>query len=144
MLANYVKPGCVKGDDDYIKRRQRFGDSTDASAQVKCLNSLGIKARFVQNFNNKKLIEQLDRGKPVPVGILHKGPASGPTGGGHWIIVIGYDDKGFFVHDPWGEINHATGQYINANGKSLHYSYKLFDSRWTVYGDSDGWAIVVD
>ena len=144
MLANYVKPGCVKGDDDYIKRRQRFGDSTDASAQVRCLNSLGIKARFVQNFNNKKLIEQLDRGKPVPVGILHKGPASGPTGGGHWIIVIGYDDKGFIVHDPWGEIDHASGQYVSTNGKSRHYSYKLFDARWTVYGDSDGWAILVD
>lgn len=144
MLAKYLKPGSITGDDDYIAKRRKFGDSTDPNAQVACLRSLGIKARYVQNLNNQDLVKQIDRGVPVPVGILHKGPASGPTGGGHWIIVIGYDDKGFIVHDPWGEIDHASGSYISTNGKSLHYSYRLFDSRWTVYGPSDGWAIVVD
>lgn len=144
MLANYVKPGCVKGDDDYISKRRRFGDSTDASAQVACLRSLGIKARYVQNLNNADLIEQINRGKPVPVGILHHGPASAPNGGGHWLIVIGYDSKGFIVHDPWGEIDNASGTYVSTYGKGLHYSYRLFDSRWTVFGPSDGWAILVD
>lgn len=144
MLASYVKPGCIKGDDDYISKRRKFGDSTNPTAQIACLNSLGIKARYVQNFNNADLIKQIDRGKPVPVGILHHGPASAPTGGGHWLIVIGYDEKGFIVHDPWGEIDNASGTYPSTNGKSLHYSYKLFDTRWTVYGASDGWAVVVD
>lgn len=144
MLANYVKPGCIKGDDDYISKRRKFGNSTNPNAQVACLKSLGIKARYVQNLNNADLIKQIDRGMPVPVGILHHGPASAPTGGGHWLIVIGYDDAGFVVHDPWGEINHANGTYPSTNGKSLRYSYKLFDSRWTVSGASDGWAILVD
>lgn len=144
MLAKFLKPNSITGDDDYISKRRKFGDSTDPSAQVKCLNSLGIKARFVQNLNNTSLKAQIDRGRPVPCGILHKGPAAAPTGGGHWLIVIGYDETGFIVHDPWGEIDHASGTYISTNGKSLHYSYRLFDSRWTVYGASDGWAIVVD
>lgn len=144
MLAKFLKPNSITGDDDYIAKRRKFGDSTDPNAQVACLRSLGIKARYVQNLNNKDLVKQIDRGVPVPVGILHHGPASAPTGGGHWIIVIGYDDTGFIVHDPFGEINHSNGTYMSTNGKSLHYSYKLFDSRWTVYGPSDGWAIVVD
>ncbi len=144
MLANYVKPGCIKGDDDYITKRRKFGDSTNPNAQVACLKSLGIKARYVQNLNNADLIKQIDRGMPVPVGILHHGPASAPTGGGHWLIVIGYDDTGFIVNDPWGEIDNASGTYPSKNGKSLHYSYRLFDTRWTVFGASDGWAIVVD
>lgn len=144
MLASYVKPGCIKSDDDYITKRRKFGDSTNPTAQIACLNSLGIKARYVQNLNNGDLIKQIDRGKPVPVGILHHGPASAPTGGGHWLIVIGYDESGFIVHDPWGEINNASGTYPSTNGKSLHYSYKLFDTRWTVYGASDGWAVLVD
>jgi len=144
MLAKFLKPNSITGDDDYIAKRRKFGDSTDPNAQVACLRSLGIKARYVQNLNNKDLIKQIDRGVPVPVGILHHGPASAPTGGGHWIIVIGYDDTGLIVNDPWGEIDNASGKYISTNGKSLHYSYKLFDSRWTVYGPSDGWAIVVD
>lgn len=144
MLASTVKPGCITGDDDYIKKRQRFGDSTDASAQVKCLNSLGIKARFITNGNNGLVKKQIDRGIPVPCGILHHGPASSPTGDGHWICVIGYDATGFIVNDPWGEIDHRTGTYPKTNGKHVHYSYSLFDSRWTVANSSDGWCIVVD
>lgn len=142
MLAKFLKPGCITGDDDYIKKRQKFGDSTDPNAQVKCLRSLGINSQYVQTLNNNGIKAQIDRGKPVPCGILHHGPASAPTGGGHWIIVIGYDETGFIVHDPWGEIDNASGTYSSTNGKSVHYSYKLFDSRWTVNGASDGWAIV--
>jgi len=144
MLAVTVKPGCITGDDDYIKRRQKYGDSTDASAQVKCLNSLGIKARFITSGNNELVKKQIDRGIPVPCGILHHGPASSPTGDGHWICVVGYDATGFIVNDPWGEINHANGTYPKTNGKHVHYNYKLFDSRWTVASSSDGWCIVID
>lgn len=144
MLAVTVKPGSVKGDDDYIKKRQRFGDTTDSGAQVRCLQSLGINARFITNGNNALIKKQIDRGIPVPCGILHKGPAAAPSGGGHWICVVGYDSKGFIVNDPWGEIDHASGTYITTDGKHVHYSYKLFDSRWTVSGSSDGWCVVVD
>ena len=146
MLAMTVKPGCVANDDAYIQKRQPFGDSTDGGAQVKCLQSLGINARFTQSGNNDTIKKQIDRGIPVPVGILHHGPASAPSGGGHWICVIGYDDakRGFIVHDPWGEIDNASGTYPDTNGASKLYSYKLFDSRWTVSGTSDGWAVLVD
>jgi lysozyme len=144
MLAMAVKPGSVANDDDYIQKRQKFGDSTDANVQVACLRSLGINARFTVLANNATIQKQIDRGIPVPVGILHAGTAANPSGQGHWICVIGYDAKGFVVHDPWGEIDHASGTYINANGASLHYSYRLFDSRWTVTGSNDGWAILVD
>ena len=146
MLAMTVKPGCVANDDAYIQKRQPFGDSTDGGAQVKCLKSLGINARFTQSGNNDNIKKQIDRGIPVPVGILHHGPASSPSGGGHWICVIGYDDAkgGFIVHDPWGEIDNASGTYPDTNGASKLYSYKLFDSRWTVAGNSDGWAVLVD
>lgn len=144
MLAMTVKPGSVANDDDYIQKRQKFGDSTDANVQVACLRSLGIGARFTVMANNTTIQNQIDRGIPVPVGILHHGTAANPSGQGHWICVIGYDAKGFVVHDPWGEIDHASGTYLSTNGASLHYSYGLFDSRWTVTGGNDGWAVLVD
>jgi hypothetical protein len=144
MLAVTVKPGCVTGDDDYIAKRRKYGDSTSASAQVKCLNSLGIKARFITNGTNDLIKKQIDRGIPVPCGILHHGPASAPTGGGHWICVVGYDSSGFIVNDPWGQINHINGTYTKTDGKHVHYDYELFDFRWTVERADDGWAIVVD
>lgn len=144
MLAQTVKPGCIKGDDDYIKRRQKYGDSTDASAQVKTLRSLGINARFITSGDVKLVKSLIDRGIPVPCGILHKGPAAAPVGSGHWICVVGYDSRGFIVNDPWGEIRNSDGVYISHDGEHVHYSYNLFDTRWTVAGSSDGWCIVVD
>lgn len=43
---------------------------------------------------------------------------------GHIITVIGYDDKGFIVNDPWGEF-HYDGYDTEVSGEKLHYSYKL-------------------
>jgi hypothetical protein len=150
MAVKFLKPEAITGDDDYIKKRQKFGDSTDAGAQVACLKSLGLNARFVQTGTNALLKQQIDKGFPVPVGILHHGPASAPSGGGHWLIVIGYEDDakapggGYFIcHDPWGDLQHSIGVYNSTNGKSRKYSYSLFDSRWTVASNSDGWCIVV-
>lgn len=144
MLAQTVKPGCIKGDDDYISKRKKYGDSTDPSAQIKCLKSLGINARFITNGTNELIKKQIDRGIPVPCGILHYGPASAPSGGGHWICVVGYDAAGFIVNDPWGEIRNSDGKYISQNGQHVRYSYSLFDTRWTVASSNDGWCVVVD
>lgn len=143
MLLATVKPGSISNDDDYIKTVFEIGDTTEAWVHVKALEKYGVEAEFVQNANPNDLKRQIDAGKPVPIGILHHGPASAPSGGGHWICVIGYDEKGFIVHDPWGEIDHASGTYISTNGESLHYSNYLLGARWTVAGDSDGWAIMV-
>ena len=144
MLLKYIKPLSINNDDDYIRKVFRNGDTTSSWVQVRTLNQYGVKARFVTNLNNDILKQQIDRGYPVPCGILHHGTAWNPAGGGHWIIVTGYDETGWIVNDPWGEIRHSTGTYMSTNGEQLHYSYNLMDSRWTVAGHSDGWAIVVD
>lgn len=144
MLLKYLKPDTIKGDDDYIEQVFSRGDSTSSTVQVQTLRHYGLDAKFVQNLNNQKLKEQIDKGFPVPCGILHKGRATAPSGGGHWIIIIGYDDTGWICHDPWGEIRHSDGQYISTSGDTVHYSYKLMDSRWTVGGNSDGWSILIE
>ena len=97
----------------------KYGDTTDNYVQVKALQSFGVSSKFVQNANLDTIRSQIDAGIPVPIGILHHGPASAPSGGGHWICVIGYDSTGFIVHDPWGEIDHATGTYISEDGKAI-------------------------
>ena len=145
MLLESLKPGTlpgVTGDDVYVKRVFEYGDTTDAYTQVKTLMSFGVESKFVQNASVETIKEQIDKGVPVPIGILHHGPAAAPHGGGHWIIVIGFDSKGFIVHDPYGELDHASGTYISTEGSSLHYSYEMINSRWTVANDNDGWAII--
>jgi GH24 family phage-related lysozyme (muramidase) len=145
MLVETLHPGTLpgpRGDDKYVERVFTYGDTTDAYTQLKALASFGVDAKFVQNANVDTVKKQIDRGVPVPIGILHHGPASAPSGGGHWLCVIGYDSKGFIVCDPWGEIDHASGTYVSTDGDTRHYSYNLINARWTVAHDSDGWAII--
>ena len=145
MMLEYLKPGTLpgdKGDDKYIRTVFSIGDTTESGVQVSALSNYGVKSHFSQSCSLDHLRKQIDSGKPTPIGILHHGPAHSPSGGGHWICVIGYDDTGFIVHDPWGEIDHATGTYISTDGEGLHYSNNLISSRWTVDSDSDGWAII--
>jgi hypothetical protein len=127
------------------KSASRVGTQLIRQAQDQNLEVVRLStARFATNCNNDTIKKQIDKGIPVPVGILHHGPAGAPSGGGHWLTVVGYNGNGFICNDPWGEINHANGTYTKTNGKQVLYSYKLFDSRWTVAGSSDGWAILVD
>ncbi|MFZ9570315.1 MAG: glucosaminidase domain-containing protein [Vulcanococcus sp.] len=147
MVVAYLKPGVISGanaDDQYLKRVLSFGDTTNAGAQLKALASYGIKARFVQNASFEALEKQLQQGRPVACGFLHHGPVTKPSGGGHWLTVIGYTDKAFIVNDPWGEIDLVKGTYISTKGSGIAYSRKNWGPRWMVEGPSTGWAILID
>jgi len=87
---------------------------------------------------------QLDKQIPVPCGFLHHGPSSAPSGGGHWLTVIGYTDSSVIVHDPFGEMNVVEGTYITHRGAQQAYSRKNWGPRWLVEGPKSGWAILAD
>jgi hypothetical protein len=149
MLCKFLKPNSIKGDDDYIRYVFSIGDTTDATVQVQTLKHFGITSRFATNLTFATLDSMLSQGIPVPVGILHKGPSTAPSGGGHWIIVIGKvnDAKApggcwYICNDPWGEIDNATGTYPSTNGNRVKYSKNLLKVRWTVEGDGSGWGII--
>lgn len=151
MLLKYLKKSSIVSDDDYLDVVFRIGDTTEAWVQIAALKEFGVSAQFSQGGKNETLKDYLDRGIPVPIGILHQGPAHAPSGGGHWIIVVGYEDDAsapgggwWLVHDPWGEIDHASGTYISTNGKGLDYSYNLLNARWTVDGTADGWCLLAE
>jgi len=62
MLVEALRPGSLKGsngDDQYLSVVQRYGDSTDANAQLQALAHYGITARLVQNADFQLLEEQI-------------------------------------------------------------------------------------
>jgi len=147
MLLATVKPGAITGpnaDDQYLQRVQQYGDTTDPAAQVKALASYGIKARFVQSASFKTIEQQIDRGIPVPCGYLHRGPVTAPSGGGHWLCVVGYTADHMVVHDPLGESDLITGATLNTTARFARYSRKNWGPRWMVEGNGTGWAIIAD
>ena len=142
MIAMYW--GKVQNDDEYNRIRSKYGDTTDASAQLACLRSLGLDPSFVTNASTQTLQNEIDNGRPVGVGWLHHGTPSAPSGGGHWSVVIGYYESGVIMNDPNGEANLVNGGYTsNLNGSGLKYSYKHWEPRWALPSKNDGWAMIV-
>lgn len=149
MLLEALKPGTLtgpNGDDAYLGRVLRYGDTTEAMSQVKALQSYGVEANLVRNAGWGTIKVQIDRGIPVPMGILHRGPVTAPSGGGHWICAIGYsaDGAAIIVHDPFGELDLVSGSYVNNWGARLRYSKEHLGPRWMVEGLGSGWAIVAE
>lgn len=59
------------------------------------------------------------------------------TSFGHIIVLTGYDDKGFIVHDPYGEY-FDNGYRTDLSGEFLHYSYDLIQR--TCIPDGQFWV----
>jgi len=141
MVAAYY--GKVKGDDEYNKLRARYGDTTNPNAQIETLRALGLKARFTTIMTEQMLRDEIKAGRPVPCGWLHYGSSASPSGGGHWSVVIGYNDNGYIFNDPYGEADVANGGYIGASGgNGIIYSRDNWVPRWRVKG-SGGWSVLV-
>ena len=147
MALDYLDPEAIEGDDDwYLGHVFNFGDSVSADAQIKAATSLGFDAKFRMDGTEQDLLDLLDAGVPVPIGILHKGLVDSPTGGGHWITLIGYDERYFHVHDPFGELNVVRGGYNLDNGpvagKNKRYTRENLMKRWLIDGSgADGWLV---
>jgi hypothetical protein len=108
------------------------------------LQSYGIKAKFTKVAGWRTLEDQIKRGIPVPCGYLHRGPVSKPSGGGHWLCVVGYDSSNVIVHDPLGEADLVNGTTLSSVARYARYSRKNWGPRWMVEGTNTGWAIIAE
>jgi len=146
MVLEYFKPGTLKGAkgyDAYVQKVFSLGDSTDHTVQTKVLASYGIKSHFSYNLSFADLDRELAAGRPVVIGILHRGTLSRPTGG-HMVVVIGKKGEDYVVNDPYGSLNDGyTGAVTN--GKGAVYKKSDLNFRWLEKGrDKTGWGRIFD
>lgn len=148
MCLKYFKPGSLpssaRGDDHYLKKVLTEGNSTDHGVQTRVLESYGLKSSFHYDLGFDDLDRELKEGRPVVLGILHRGPESSPYGGGHMIVVIGKMENGdYLIHDPYGSIYDGYSGPVT-NGRKVVYSRKMLEKRWTVKHPNDGWGRIFD
>ena len=146
MCLEYFKPGTLqgaKGDDAYIQKVFAIGDSTDHTVQTKVLDSYGVKSHFSYNLGFADLDRELAAGKPVVIGIYHRGTLSAPTGG-HMVVVIGKKGEDYVVNDPYGSLNDGYTGPVN-NGKGAVDKKSDLAYRWLDKGkDKTGWGRIFD
>jgi hypothetical protein len=129
MLLAFLRPGVLSGangDDQYLQRVLRYGDTTDAAAQLQALASFGIEAVFTKQASFRTIETQIAAGIPVPCGYLHRGPMEKPAGGGHWLIVVGHTPTHLIVHDPLGEADLVSGATLGGTARFCRYSRRNY------------------
>jgi hypothetical protein len=145
MCLEFLKPGSLpagpKGDDAYLRKVLAVGKSTDHGVQTRVLQSYGVKSQFRYDLSFADLDKELSAGRPVVLGILHRGPTSNPTrNSGHMICCIGKNDKGdYIINDPYGSLHDGYTKAV-INGKGVVYSKAELSKRWTADGPKSGWG----
>lgn len=97
---------------------------------AKIVRDYGAKDYFTENGNLEDIQDWLISGQPV---VIH----GYFTAFGHIMPVVGYDEKGLIVHDPYGEW-FPSGYRTDLSGAYLTYSYALI--RRTCMPDGDFWV----
>jgi len=149
MVLEFLKPGSLppgpKGDDAYLRKVLAIGKSTDNSVQTRVLQGYGVNSVFRINLEFSDLDRELAAGRPLVLGILHRGPTHRPTrNSGHMIVCIGKTDKGDYIfHDPYGSLHRGyVGPVIE--GRQVVYSRMEMEKRWTADGPKSGWGRIFE
>ena len=108
----YIAEQTVVGAEHYD------GNATSASDIVSILGKFYNLAGFVKKAqaNQELLIEQLEKGNPVVVGVNIR---LDPAAGGHFMVLVGLDGTEVVVHDPG-----------RTNGEFNRYPWDQFVESW--------------
>ena len=146
MCMEFVKPAIKPKDGTQLEDKlYRYALNNGLSRHnpydlTKIVQDHGIRDRFDKDASIEKVKAWISNGNPA---VTH----GWFTQQGHIIALIGYDKKGFLVHDPAGEW-YSSGYVYNGlhsgteRGKSLHYSYNLISSKCIEKGNPDGEFLV--
>lgn len=102
----------------------------DPNDLAKIVRDYGCNDRFTVNAELDEVKDWLAAGKPI---VTH----GYFTSFGHIVVIAGYDETGFIVHDPYGEWT-SSGYRTDLSGKYLHYSYGMIAR--TCMADGDFWV----
>jgi Peptidase_C39 like family len=132
-FGNFFIPGMTATDDDYIDRffDGKYGDTTDHTAHVRCCEEeFGLLTEYREDFTFDLLDKELEAGRPVIMGILHRGPTHAPSGG-HVVVCRGRtaDGSKYWFMDPYGSMNDGYMGSVE-NGECVGYPRVELETRW--------------
>lgn len=148
MFLKKVAPKSLSdsnnADDDYLLRLKHYGDTTNPQAHVKCLRDFfKLDVEFRTDLYLQDVLPFIMKDIPVPVGTVHHGHYTNPVGGGHEMLLVGWDftegRKDLVFHDPAGKMDLENGGYSYGSGRYVRYNRDMWIPRWQVNGTL-GWG----
>ena len=143
MCMEFINPalkpsdGSQLEDNLYLYAVKNQLDQESPYDMAKIVEAHGVRDRFDNNASIEKVKAWLSNGNPA---VTH---GYFPHTSGHIIVLVGYDEKGFIVHDPngewfeWGyDRNERFGN--NEKGKFKNYSYGLIERTCILENDPNG------
>ena len=145
MCLRYMDVPGINDDTDYLKIVNKYGDTTYRESHFSALKELNVYSKFTISAHEEDVKDEIDQGRPIVAGILHHGTTSNPTGGGHFIVITGYDEESqsWLAQDPYGELDLVNGSWAATgavSGKNIRYSYKNLNPRLFMQGGANGWC----
>lgn len=126
FLGGTPKQSSVQFEDELYNYALQKGYSRhDPYNLARIVQDYGFRDDFRTDATIDQLRNWLADGNPA---VMH----GYFTDFGHIVVVTGYDERGFFIHDPYGEwfwwgydLNEPGGN--NRKGESIHYSYTMIE-----------------
>jgi hypothetical protein len=144
MALAYLKPdflvkakalGYAEPESYFNSLLYPYGVVTDHGAITQCLKKeFGITSEWSYSIEKKTIIAQLDKNKPVPMGVKYKSS-------GHIVCCVGYTDSGLLIHDPYGIRYGIEEAYdVGADGSFDKYSWPVLKEVYWDLGSQAGWG----
>ncbi|KAA1292302.1 hypothetical protein C4X99_07625 [Leptospira interrogans serovar Geyaweera] len=102
-----ISQGKDESDDDFADRMDVYSGKIEARAK----SSLDKVKPWI--------IDQIKHGNAVVAG-------GDFTGYGHVVTIVGYDSKGYIVHDSWGDAMKNYNKASVTSGQYVHYPFDKF------------------
>lgn len=146
MCANYlldgdlhkqaIAKGYVEAEDLYGEVLYQYGDTTNPQAHTPAMKDFGLDSYFTYTGSIKDLLLCLDKDVPVPMGVAYKAS-------GHYILGVGYNEKGVYIHDPFGIRIGTTDNYDPSPGDYDFVTWDWLQAKFVDVGNEAGWMRVV-
>ncbi|EMN27002.1 toxin HINT domain / peptidase C39-like family multi-domain protein, partial [Leptospira kirschneri serovar Sokoine str. RM1] len=107
-----LKPKMPKPEDfDSVMKFERAVDFHNDQLEARAKSSLDKVKPWI--------IDQIKHGNAVVAG-------GDFTGSGHVVTIVGYDSKGYIVHDSWGDAMKNYNKASVTSGQYVHYPFDKF------------------
>ncbi|OUC11974.1 MAG: hypothetical protein B0A82_25060 [Alkalinema sp. CACIAM 70d] len=130
-----IEMGYRQPESYYGYLLHQYGDTTNHEAHTACIKQeFGIDSEWRMDLTKEIIIEQLQKSIPVPAGMAYKQD-------GHIVCIVGVNDDGFLIHDPYGTRLGADNEYdVGVGGEYDFYSWGLLDQILFVDGPQSAWG----